>query len=633
MKWGYHLLGLFCLACAALPADAGSWQNNQSLGGFNRVHVYTPDGQSAVGSGRALLVVLHGCTQSIDAYLTANLEVAAETYGMVVAVPDAMNKAGFSCWSYWQGAKSRTAGDYKNLIALAESLSTDARYGIDANQVYIAGLSSGAAFANTTACIAPDVFAGMGVSAGPSIGTSSGGAIGNCEQADVAMRCQQYAGSYSSYLDSQIAAIAHGDADTTVDQCYNRQNAEGMAQVYGVTEVSGTRVIGSGGRTAEEYLWQDGRVSMLWLNGVDHAWSGGDGASGSYVSGQGINYALYLGEYFLTHNARVDRNQSPVITNLTVTVADSRVSVSGQASDADGTPATVFVQLRDDAENLYSYETQNITNSEFTLTTPALPDALYFVSVNAADNDGAVSATVTDSVRVGPPPPPTAPELRNVQLVTEGQCATVTGEAVDVNQDLNTVTVAFETVTVNAQFAGPAFTASACELPGKEQQATVTASDSSGRTDTAVLTFRIDAGVIATLDTHIADGRLDYTNYANCYLEYGNDPFRLDEVTAGAQQCRWEDEDGSCTGPAQACRDGGDAGGDPGTGHGDTDSCATYTTANYYHKVAGRAYSKGYYYAPDYFAAGSDDPLSGSTWGSSTLSSTDGETWVNASCP
>ena len=92
------------------------------------------------------------------------------------------------------------------------------------------GLSSGAAFANTTACIAPDVFAGVGVSAGPSIGTSSSGAIGSCEYADVAQRAASNTPVVTAdRLNDQIASIAHGDADTTVDTCYNRQNAEGMA--------------------------------------------------------------------------------------------------------------------------------------------------------------------------------------------------------------------------------------------------------------------------------------------------------------------------------------------------------------------------------------------------------------------
>ncbi|WP_160153077.1 PHB depolymerase family esterase [Microbulbifer sp. ALW1] len=295
------------LVVGTTAAGAGSWQHNVSVGGFDKVHIYTPDTSSPIGDGKSLLVVLHGCTQSIDAYLSANLEVAADEFGMVVAVPDAMNKAGYNCWAYWQDDRSRTAGDYKNLISLAHSMSGDSDRGIDPNQVYIAGLSSGAVFANTAACIAPDVFAGMGVSAGPSIGTSPAGAIRSCEKADVASRCNSYAGSYASHFKTQVASIAHGTNDNVVDDCYNTQNAEGMAGVYGVERVTDTKTLSEGERTATETLWRDGRVSMLWLDGVDHSWSGGEGASGSYINNADINYARYLAQYFIAHNQRVER--------------------------------------------------------------------------------------------------------------------------------------------------------------------------------------------------------------------------------------------------------------------------------------------------------------------------------------
>lgn len=627
------ILSLICLSATALTANAGSWQNNQSVGGFNKVHIYTPDTQSSVGDGRALLVVLHGCTQSVDAYLTANLEDAAETYGMVIAVPDAMNKAGFNCWSYWQGTKSRTAGDYQNLISLANTLSASTTYNIDSDQVYIAGLSSGAAFANTTACIAPDVFAGMGISAGPSIGTSSNGAIGTCEYANVAQRCEQYAGSFGSYFDSQIASIAHGDADTTVDQCYNRQNAEGMGDVYGVIELPGSTAIGSGSRTAQEFLWEEGRVSMLWLNGVDHAWSGGQGASGSYVNGNGINYAMYLGQYFLENNSRVDRNEAPVVSAVMATVNGSQITVSGNISDRDGTVEKVFVQLRDDADNVFQYTDNTVSSGSFSVTSASLADALYFVSVNASDNNGALSDTVTDSVRVGPQPPDTAPTLSNIQVTVSGQCAEVTGEVVDINQNLASAVAAFSTGPVTAGVNGTLFTVQACDLPGGEQSVTVTATDTTALSSAESLTFAIDAGQIATLDGHIAAGRLDYTNYANCYLEYSSNTFKLNEIKVSGGQCQWQDNDNSCAGPVQNCSgstptDLGNGGGD-----GDSDECASYTTANYYHKVAGRAYSTGNYYTPDYFTVGSDAPMSGSTWGTTTLSSLDGEAWYTGTCP
>lgn len=307
----YRTLGKWCLALTlffgATAASAGSWQQNVSIGGFSKVHIYTPTSRSPIGDGKALLIVLHGCTQPIDAYLGANLDQAAEEFGMVVAVPDAANKAGFGCWSYWQGTRSRTDGDYKNLIQLATTMSSDDSRNIDPDQVYIAGLSSGAAFANTAACLAPDVFAGMGVSAGPSIGTSASGAIRRCESADVANRCTRYAGSFASHLSTQIASIAHGTSDAIVDECYNTQNAEGMAGVYGVARKKGTNNIEDGSGAASETLWQDGRVSMLWLEDTDHAWPGGNGASGSYINSSAINYARYLGRYFSENNRRVER--------------------------------------------------------------------------------------------------------------------------------------------------------------------------------------------------------------------------------------------------------------------------------------------------------------------------------------
>lgn len=633
MKKVLNCIWVCSLLSIVSVAQAGSWQNNVALGGFNKVHIYTPDTQSSIGDGRALLVVLHGCTQSIDAYLTANLEDAAEAYGMVVAVPDAMNKAGFSCWSYWQGTRSRTAGDYKNVITLAQTLSADVNYNIDSDQVYVAGLSSGAAFANTTACIAPDVFAGMGISAGPSIGTSSSGALGSCEYADVATRCQQYAGSYAGEFSTQIASIAQGDADTTVDQCYNRQNAEGMADVYGVSELAGSNLLGSGTRTANEHVWQDGRVSMVWFNGVDHAWSGGQGASGSYINGSSINYAMYLGQYFLDHNQRVDRNAAPVVTNLQVQVSGQALTVSADVSDVDGTVEQAHVQVTDSVGNSYQYSTQSIVNGGFSLNTASLADDLYFVAVNAEDDKGAISATVSTSQRIGPPPPDTAPVLSNVLASVAGQCVTVSGDVVDINENLTGVVVAFATGNQTATLSGNTFSAEACNQPGGVQSIVVTATDSTSLSATDTLSVTVDAGVTATLDAHISAGRLDYTNYANCYLEYSTAAFKLNEIELSASQCQWQDDDASCTGPMQSCSGNGTGGGSGDGSGGGSQTCVEYNTANYYHKVAGRAYSTGNIYVPDYFAAGSNDPLAGSTWGMSNLYSLDGESWSLGTCP
>jgi poly(hydroxyalkanoate) depolymerase family esterase len=630
---------VFAAGMLANPAVAGSWQQNVRVGGFNKVHLYTPDSVSAIGQGRGLLVVLHGCTQSIDAYLSANLSQAAEQYGLVIAVPDAMNKAGFGCWSYWQGTKSRTAGDYKNVITLANNLLADVNYQIDPNQVYIAGLSSGAAFANTTACLAPDVFAGMGVSAGPSIGTSSSGAIGPCETANVASRCAQYAGGFSGHFNSQIASIAQGRNDTTVNLCYNEQNANGMADLYNVSRLTGENLISNGAnRTADESLWQDGRVSMVWFNNVDHAWSGGQGASGAYINGNSINYASYLGQFFLENNQRVNRNSAPELSNISVSQQASVVTVTGNVADTDGDAITVTARFTNSLDQQQLVSASPAAGS-FSLSSPALADDWYQLTVTATDSGGLVSASFTEPLLIGPPPAATPPELSDVAAAVDGQCVTVSGRVFDLNRDLDTVTVAFTNTTLNAVITADVFSAQQCQLAGGEQSALVTATDQGGLFSAEQLTFTIDAGQNATLAQHISAGRLDYTNYANCYLEYSTARFVLRENGITTSQCRWQDDDASCFGPAQTCStvnpgDGGDGGddGNPPPPPPPTD-CVAFTTNNYSHKVAGRAYSTGNVYLPNYFANGSNTTMAGSTWGVTTLSSSDSSFWQVGACP
>ncbi len=292
------------LLCAT--ANAGSWVND-AAGGFSMNNLYVPATTSPVGEGRSLLIVLHGCVQPISNFRTANLEKAAEEYGMVVSVPDAVNKQGFSCWGYWTGTKSRSAGDYKNVINLAKEYIDDPAMDIDPNQVYVAGLSSGGAFAMTVGCLAPDIFAGMGLMAAPSAGTSSNGAFSQESSASqTASRCESYGGSYRDRFATQVTSTGAGTGDYTVPQGYAKQNADAMAIVYGVSKKSGTNTIESG---VTEALWDgpDGKnqVSQLTFNGVSHAWPGGSGASGSYIDGSSINYGMYLGEYFAKNNLRV----------------------------------------------------------------------------------------------------------------------------------------------------------------------------------------------------------------------------------------------------------------------------------------------------------------------------------------
>ncbi|WP_054562494.1 extracellular catalytic domain type 1 short-chain-length polyhydroxyalkanoate depolymerase [Pseudoalteromonas sp. UCD-33C] len=557
-------LAVLCAAIFSQPSFAGSWQQNVSIGGFNNVHIYTPDTQSSIGNGHSLMLVLHGCVQPINNYLTANLEDAAEAHGMVIAVPDAMNKAGYSCWSYWQGAINRSSGDYKNLVNLANTLSADATRNIDPKQVYIAGLSSGAAMAAQTACVAPDVFAGVAPSAGPTIGTSSSGAISTCETVSentFVSRCESYAGSYKDHFATQIAVIGHGTADTTVNTCYNQQNADGFAALYGVNQLSGTTTISDDAtRNAEQSLWQENRVAMLWFNNLDHSWSGGQGASGDYVAANSINFATYLGEYFAANNKRVDRNAGPEISNLTATDSNNQLTITGSAVDPEGSVTNVDINVYSlvsgAASLIESLNVQIDANNTFSGVTSALSDGLYEVRVSATDNEAKQGDEANLTVRVGPEPAATAPLLSDTAASVNGQCATVTGTVIDNNQNLSTVVVSFSNGDVTATVNGLEYFAEQCNLAGGNNSAVITATDDTALTSTDSISFVIDAGVTGDYNLHINEGHISWgEGYSACYLAFGTAAFTMREYSAGTNQCQWiADDDSSCAGPLQACK-------------------------------------------------------------------------------
>ncbi len=542
---------------------AGSWQQNVTLGGFNKVHIYTPDSLSPVGEGKALLIVLHGCVQPINNYLNAQLETAADSYGMVIAVPDAMNKAGYSCWSYWQGAISKTSGDYKNLINLANAMSGDSARNIDPQQVYITGLSSGAAMSAQTACLAPDVFAGVAPSAGPTIGTSSNGAITTCETVSSSTfksRCEGYAGSAVNHFSTQIAAIGHGTADTTVNTCYNQQNANGFAAVYGETQTSTTNSLSEGsGRTASESLWTNNRISMLWFDNLDHSWSGGAGASGDYIADDSINFATYLGKFFSENNQRVNRNKAPEISNYSAVDNNSQLTISGTATDEDGTVAQVNLTISLLSSGNISWvenlSTSVNVNNAFTANSSSLNNGLYQIDATATDNEARLSDIATITARVGPEPPATAPILSNINVVTAGQCATVSGTVIDENQNLSTVVASFSNATITAQLNGNQYSAESCGLAGGSNTVTVTATDSTSLSSSNSASFTIDAGVTGDYNLHINQGHITWGNgYSACYVEFGTNDFTMREYAAGTSQCQWiADGEPSCAGPQQAC--------------------------------------------------------------------------------
>ena len=125
-------------------------------------------------TGMPLVVVLHGCTQTANAYAAAAgwLELA-DRHGFAVLLPQ-QRRANNSnlCFNWFEpGDTKRGHGEVASVQAMIAS--TIAHNAIDPASVFVTGLSAGAAMAGAMLATYPEVFAGGGLIAGLPYGTAS----------------------------------------------------------------------------------------------------------------------------------------------------------------------------------------------------------------------------------------------------------------------------------------------------------------------------------------------------------------------------------------------------------------------------------------------------------------------------
>lgn len=306
------------LAATALVSRTASGAGWETLsGGGMQVDVYVPASKSSVGSGRALLVALHGCTQTAATLRQyGNFEGASDDFGMVVALPTVPNGGVLAgCWDYYGGDHARTGRHDGPLLELTSSLLADGTLEIDPDQVYVAGLSSGAGEAMVLGCLAPDVFAGVGIAAGPTVGTTSAQiSFVSTTESEAAALCKKLAGDSAPRFATQLASLIAGSNDYVVAQGYEDLNAEVLGDVYGggsalesselaVDALPGYQPAGTGILLSDT---AGPRVSKIRATGMGHAWpaGSGSGAEMSFVAQTGVAYARYLADFFSANSLR-----------------------------------------------------------------------------------------------------------------------------------------------------------------------------------------------------------------------------------------------------------------------------------------------------------------------------------------
>jgi len=279
----------------------------------NHLHyaLYVPSGHAL--QSMPLVVMLHGCTQSIDEFAQGTrMNVLADRYGFAVVYPEQSKHAhSHRCWHWYDSGESAGGAEARAVASLVDALV--AQHGFDSERVYVAGISAGAGLTALLALHFPERFAAVALHSGPAIGEAHSGITAMdvmrrgarrdpVELVDEATDVAHHPG--------MPAIIIHGDADHVVAPVNADQLATQFLRLNRMIDPKGARKAGElreerkGGMTMRDYF-RGGRrvVRVCRVQGLAHAWAGGDDAV-PFHSAKGPDATAMVGEFF-KHQRRV----------------------------------------------------------------------------------------------------------------------------------------------------------------------------------------------------------------------------------------------------------------------------------------------------------------------------------------
>lgn len=235
-----------------------------------------PDAKTA---GMPLVVMLHGCKQSIDQFAEGTrMNLLADRHGFTVVYPEQPEHVhSHGCWHWYDARGQAGGGEADAVVSLVDTLVDE--YGFDGSRVYVAGMSAGAGLAALLAVRAPRRFAAVALHSGPVFGEAHSG----ISALDVMRRGarEQPEALIADHVDLDAypgmpAIVLQGDDDRVVAPVNGEQLAAQFARLNRLAEAAATDEQ-KDGYAMREYR-RAGRGVVRWcrVSGLDHAWSGGD---------------------------------------------------------------------------------------------------------------------------------------------------------------------------------------------------------------------------------------------------------------------------------------------------------------------------------------------------------------------
>ncbi len=232
------------------------------------MYEYVPTG---LPSGRPLVVVLHGCTQTASSMENAGWNALADQYQFAVLYPQQTSANNpVECFN-WAGNYGNPAdlergmGENESIIQMVDW--EIANHGVDTHHVYIAGFSAGAAFTAVMLATWPERFVAGSIMEGiPYMCATSVSGAYSCQNPGVTKTPSQW-GDLVRAADQGYAGpwprvqIWEGTSDTTVVPANQTELVKQWTNVWGIGQTpSGTSTLpnasyaayASGGATVVE---------------------------------------------------------------------------------------------------------------------------------------------------------------------------------------------------------------------------------------------------------------------------------------------------------------------------------------------------------------------------------------------
>jgi len=250
-----------------------------------------------------LLVWIHGCRQTPEQF-AAGTRVArlADEHGALVLLPRQSPIANFErCWNWFD--PNTALGEGEAAIVAAQIEQVAGGYSVDRDRIYVAGLSSGGGLAAVLALRAPQLFAAVAIHSGVACGTAQ-----SASSARHALKLGPRRNPVPLARDARAAAahlgvlpvpalVIQGSADALVAPVhanflvrqflvFNGLPESALPPGHALPKPVRTRIVRNAqGHPHCAHDYAVGRstvVRQIEIEGLAHAWSGGDGAHGYF---------------------------------------------------------------------------------------------------------------------------------------------------------------------------------------------------------------------------------------------------------------------------------------------------------------------------------------------------------------